>query len=888
MSVASGATLQIQGGIAVPCVPMSLGGAGTNGNGALENVSGGNSCAGSVALVGSNTRISVDGGSLTLAGAISGASGITVGGNGVLTLANTGSSFSGPVAVSSGTLSVPAVNNTYSSGPLGNGGGGVALAGAGSATLEYTGASAVSNRSFTLAAGGIGALQIDGAATNLGLVGTIGGNGALQKTGPGMLTLSASNGYSGSTMVSGGTLAIDLTGSINGTSGISIGQGATLQISSSGGSLIPSSVVVTMAGGSLVFIGNGSVNGGANAGPLVVNSCQNNVAASRTGGTFYMPALSFAGSPPAPATGATLTFSEGLPQIQFASPPALSNGILGGGVFYGTSDFAACTTSAPYTITALASYTSGNLGGTASNSTLNVRPSGTQSALSAAKTFNSLNLTGSEGVTMGSGGALTLVSGGILANTSGSISGGTLTGSQAGSLIVSTVTNLTIGSVIADNGGSTALVKTGTGTLLLTGHETFTGNTYIDQGTLAYAPTANLSYPYTISGPGNLAMSGSGASLTLGGTNTYTGLTTLTGGTLCVNGSLAGGGGVNLQGGALTGGGQIAGSVTATGGTTAEGGSGSIVGSVTVNSGRLTIGQVASGGWLTATGGISVGGSGSLASGSGAADLCGGVSYTSSASSTFGGSIVGQGSSITLDAPAGVVLSLGGSNQFGGGTFLYGGTLQTSHSAALAKGNLTITAGTLDMDGAPLAVASLTGGTGSVVTSSASGASMLTVSGGSGGMMWFAGEIADGSAGGAVGLTLANAAGGGLLLSGSNFCSGGTTVDEGTLCISRRAAIMDSTSLTIGAGGAFIYDPMATASLSAASAASVAAPSSQASAVAAVPEPGSFGLLLAASVVLGMFARRRGRAASVRGRQKFRDGDRPGPASQAQEGGHHV
>ena len=87
------------------------------------------------------------------------------------------------------------------------------------------------------------------------------------------------------------------------------------------------------------------------------------------------------------------------------------------------------------------------------------------------------------------------------------------------------------------------MAKTGTATLTLTSGELdFRQTTFINQGTLAYAPTANLSYGGTISGAGSLVMSGTGAMLTLGGTNTYTGGTTVTAGTLCVNGSLAGGG----------------------------------------------------------------------------------------------------------------------------------------------------------------------------------------------------------------------------------------------------------------------------------------------------------------------------------------------------------
>ena len=87
-----------------------------------------------------------------------------------------------------------------------------------------------------------------------------------------------------------------------------------------------------------------------------------------------------------------------------------------------------------------------------------------------------------------------------------------------------------------------------------------------------------------------------------------------------------------------------------------------------------------------------------MASGTSAA-ISGSLNYASSASSTFAGTILGAASSVTLDSPAGTDLVLSGSNQYGGGTFLQAGTLKTSNSAALGTGGLTITGGTLDLDG---------------------------------------------------------------------------------------------------------------------------------------------------------------------------------------------
>jgi autotransporter-associated beta strand protein len=84
-------------------------------------------------------------------------------------------------------------------------------------------------------------------------------------------------------------------------------------------------------------------------------------------------------------------------------------------------------------------------------------------------------------------------------------------------------------------------------------------------------------------------------------------------------------------------------------------------------------------------------------------------------------------------------------------------------------------------------------------------------------------------------LTL-NAPGGTLILSGSDSYGGGTTVTAGTLIATSSASLPAGSALTVGAGGVFIFDPAQTVAAPVAGAAS-------ASAVAAVPEPGTLALL---------------------------------------------
>ena len=120
---------------------------------------------------------------------------------------------------------------------------------------------------------------------------------------------------------------------------------------------------------------------------------------------------------------------------------------------------------------------------------------------------------------------MTLASGGLICTGSAStISGGTIW-APTGELIVNTAAESVI--LTCRHRTSAALTKTGTATLTLSGAvPDRIGNTFINQGTLAYAPTGNLTYGHRISGAGNLLMAGTGTMLTLSGSNTYTGSTT--------------------------------------------------------------------------------------------------------------------------------------------------------------------------------------------------------------------------------------------------------------------------------------------------------------------------------------------------------------------------
>jgi autotransporter-associated beta strand protein len=163
-----------------------------------------------------------------------------------------------------------------------------------------------------------------------------------------------------------------------------------------------------------------------------------------------------------------------------------------------------------------------------------------------------------------------------------------------------------------------------------------------------------------------------------------------------------------------------------------------------------------------------------------------------------------------------------------------GGSLPANTPVTISNG------GTLDMTNAEQTIASLssTDAKGSMVLL---GSGALTV--GDPTNTLFDGKISG------LGGSLIKQGTGELILSGVNTYTGGTTVDAGTLAITSNSAIADGTSLTVGAGGTFIFDPSA----------ALAPVTSSGAAVAAVPEPGTLALLIAGLVVgFGVWRRKKG------------------------------
>jgi autotransporter-associated beta strand protein len=200
-----------------------------------------------------------DVGGVNLAGAITGSKTITIDGATAYTNAATpgsvtiirgasGSSFTGNVVINRGVLRIgstgaigtatatvsTAAGSALDLGNAGASGTSISIAGlnngavtGGTVTNNATG---TATATLTLAGSGTysyGGVVADGATSKVGLTVNLAGSGSQ--------TLTAANTYTGATAINGGTLALDATGSIDNTSGVSLGANGTFDVSAKSG-----------------------------------------------------------------------------------------------------------------------------------------------------------------------------------------------------------------------------------------------------------------------------------------------------------------------------------------------------------------------------------------------------------------------------------------------------------------------------------------------------------------------------------------------------------------------------------------------------------------------------------------------------------------------------
>ena len=584
-------------------------------------------------------------------------SGIVVLGGQALTLTAANGTFSGEIAdivfssgaggglIIAGGIETLTNSNTYTGSTTINSGATLALAGSGSiasSSVIANGTLDVSQMGPTASIGslsGAGALDLggqdlvltnasgtfSGVVSNRGIINGVGGGLMLDA---GTETLTGVNTYSGaSTINRGATLALSGSGSVASSVVDALGtfdisqttSGASITSLSGTGVAALGGQVLTVTGGIGTFFGviaDGGIGGGT-GGSLVI-----------AGGTEGLDGVNS-------YTGATTINSGATLGLYGIGSIATSSGVTANGtldISYATSGASIATLSGSGGV-ALGSQTltltnaSGTFSGVIADGGIGGGKGGGLTVAGGTETLTGAN-TYTGATTINSGATLALVGAGSIASsavtangtfdishtTSGasvvSLSGSGVVDLGGQTLTLDTQNGIFTG-VISDSGVGSNTVGTvvlATGTQVLTGANTYTGNTAIaagsilqvgnggttgsiagnvaDDGTLVFDRADNFTYSGVVFGTGALTQVGAGTTL-LNGVNTITGVTTVQAGVLEVgdashaSASLAGAVVVGAAG-TLRGHGSIAGSVTNTaGGTVAPGGT---IGTLTVGS----------------------------------------------------------------------------------------------------------------------------------------------------------------------------------------------------------------------------------------------------------------------------------------------------------------
>ncbi|MCO9895518.1 autotransporter-associated beta strand repeat-containing protein [Salmonella enterica subsp. enterica serovar Kentucky] len=537
----------------------------------------------------------------------------------------------------------------------------------------YTGGTTISGG--TLVATNVDALGsgdvTDDATLELNTGGTfdnaISGSGQVVKSGDETLTLSGSNTYSGGTLISGGTLVAsnvealgtgdvtdnatlalnaggDFTNNIGGTGRVEKSGDQTLTLSGSntytGGTLISSGTLVAT---SVDALGTGNVTNNAT---LALN----------TGGDFINN-----------IGGTGRVEKSGDDALTLSGSNTYTGGTLISGGTLVANDVNALGTGDVTDNAALMLNTGGdfinNIGGTG-----RVEKSGD----------DTLTLSGSNTYTGG-----TLISGGTLvANDVNALGTGDVTDNA-------TLALNAVGDFNNAIGGSGKVEKSGDDTLTLSGSNTYTGGTLINGGTLVASNVEALGtgdvtddatlelntggkFDNAISGSGNVVKSGADT-LTLSGSNTYTGGTTINDGTLVATSVDALGTGdvtddatleLNTGGdfdNAISGSGQV---VKSGDDTLTLSGSNTYTGGTLISSGTLVANDV---------------------NALGTGDVTDNATLELNTGGDFTNNIGGTG---RVEKSGDGTLTLSGSNTYTGGTLISDGTLVASNVEALGSGDI--------------------------------------------------------------------------------------------------------------------------------------------------------------------------------------------------------
>ncbi|XHR28895.1 MAG: beta strand repeat-containing protein [Chthoniobacteraceae bacterium] len=614
------------------------------------------------------------------------------------------------------------------------------------------------NGNITGLSTGATALTLAGSGSSI-ITGIIsnGSGGALgiTKSNLGTWTLSGANTFSGTTSITSGTLVLDYTATtaptsnIGGTNTLAIGSGtastSTLQINGKADTANTQSYssLVATAGASHINL----TTSGAGSMTLALTGALSGVSTTRSVGATLDISL--------PSTSTKVTVTGATNQV---------SGILGAITING-SDFA--TKDASGNLVAFTGYTANTSGGLGNaNQVADVKSVDTTLASSAAVSglrFNeaadrTITISGNRQLAVGGAyyGAI-LVTSTVGAHLS-KITGGILQGSSSRDLVIlqnNTQGDLQIDSVITNYGTNIdALTKSGAGKLILTANNTYTGNSYVNEGTVVVGGN------YVAGGTQTLTTTAGSATITVtDASNLFvgqrvTGANVVSGGGSASNSLYI----LSISGNTVT----LSSTASVSGAAAVVfwdgGGLGTASGTVQIASGATV--QIGNGG---ASGSLDVGQS---------VSNNGTVSFNRTDSLSFSNVISGSGNVSQIGSGRTILTGL---STYSGGTYVNSGTLQLGIKNALATtGAVTVSGGTFNVDAYDQTVGSLTLVSGAVQ----GGAGTLTSTS--------AYDIRSGSVSanlsGYVGLNKTTS--GTATLSGSNGYSGNTTVSAGAIVIS--------------------------------------------------------------------------------------------------------
>jgi autotransporter-associated beta strand protein len=374
------------------------------------------------------------------------------------------------------------------------------------------------------------------------------GTAGLTKSGAGTLTLAGTNTYSGTTVISAGTL--NFSSATQTVAGIISGSGALAQ--SSGAFTL--SANNTYTGGTTVNGGTMNLAVGGSTGTIRSNLTIN------AGATVNLTAGDALGYPPGAIVtginivGGTLTNGSGGNEA-FTTTFDLTGGTInsGGGYFNLDGANAAINSLATNVVSTISAPMGLRASGLVISTAAGTVPGGVD-----------LNISGAMADLQGSGyswiksGAGTLLLSGVNTNTGPvTISAGTLliggvgklgNGSYAANVINNGLFNYnssaaqTLSGVISGTG---ALTESGPGPLTLADANTYSGNTLIAGGMLVLAAGGSVANTRSISISNSATLNAVSSGFTLGSAQTLTGNGTVVG-NLTVNGTLAPGGNLSI------------------------------------------------------------------------------------------------------------------------------------------------------------------------------------------------------------------------------------------------------------------------------------------------------------------------------------------------------